>query len=130
MPKHKADRKTVRFVRLMTGFDVGSWLGEILQYLSISVDMKIRIGFSFIGVQMIKHHIPKYTYFWAAPDLCEIEGKFYYPDDAAKFAEDLKGVKEPQYLTQTFLKSQSGKIFDTSGIGPHVLIACYIWITK
>ena len=114
----------------MTGFDVGSWLGEILQYLSISVDMKIRIGFSFIGVQMIKHHIPKYTYFWAAPDLCEIEGKFYYPDDAAKFAEDLKGVKEPQYLTQTFLKSQSGKIFDTSGIDPHALIACYIWITK
>ena len=113
----------------MNGFNVGSWLGEILQYLSISVDMKIQVGFSFVGVQY-KKNIPKYTYFWAAPDLCEIEGKFYYPNDAAEFAKNLEKNAEPDYLEQTFLKSQSGKIFDTSGIGPHALIACYIWITK
>ena len=125
----KADRKTVRFVRLMSGFNVGQWLGQILEYLAVSVDMKIRIGFSFLGVKY-KQNEPEYIYFYAAADLCEIEETFTHPVDAIKFARDLEKYTHRDYLQQTFLASQSDNIFSTSGIGPHILVASYIWITK
>ena len=113
----------------MSGFNVGEWLGQILKYLAISVDMRVRIGFSFVGVTY-KKQIPEYIYFFAALDLSEINERFYYPQDAQKFAEELKKYNERDYMQKTFLNSQSGKVFDTSGIGPYCLVACYIWITK
>ena len=91
--------------------------------------MRIQIGFSFIGVKY-KNEIPEYIYYFAAPELSEIEEKFFYPADAHQFAKSLEPNTEADYLKQTFFNSQSGKIFDTSGIGPYALVACYIWITK
>ena len=113
----------------MSGFNVGEWLGQILEYLSISVDMKIQIGFSFVGVKY-KKLVPSYIYFFAAPDLCQIKKTFRFPADALKFALDLESQTYRQFLQQTFLKTQSGEVFESSGIGPFVLVACYIWITK
>ena len=113
----------------MSGFNVGQWLGQIVDYLAVSVDMRIQIGFSFLGVKHVEN-IPEYIYFFAAPDLCQIEKIFTHPEDALKFARDLEKYTESDYLQQTFLNSQSGEIFSTSGIGPHVLVASYIWITK
>ena len=113
----------------MTGFNVGQWLGQIVENLAISVDMKIKIGFSFLGVKYVEDN-PEYIYFFAAPELCEIKETFTHPLDAIKFARDLEEYTEADYLHQTFLKSQSGNIFTNSGIGPHILVASYIWITK
>ena len=118
----------------MTGFNVGHWLGQILENLAISVDMKIKVGFSFLGVKLRnvenEENLPEYIYFFAAPELCEIKETFTHPLDAIKFARDLEKYTERDYLQQTFLNSQSGDIFSTSGIGPHILVASYIWITK
>ena len=119
----------MRFVRLMTGFNVGQWLGQIVKDLAVSSEMKIQIGFSFIGVKY-NENIPEYMYFFAAPDLCQIQETFSHPVDAIKFARDLEKFTEADYLHQTFLESQSGKIFKNSGINPYVLIASYVWITK
>ena len=118
----------------MTGFNVGQWLGQIVENLAISVDMKIKIGFSFLGVKLrnveMEENLPEYIYFFAAPELCEIKKTFTHPLDAIKFARDLENYTERDFLQQTFLKSQSGNIFTNSGIGPHILVASYIWITK
>ena len=130
VPKHKLVRKTVRFVRLMTGFNVGEWVKEILDPLAISSDIRINIGFSFVGKKWVKHQIPEYIYFYAAQELSSIKALIRTKADSKKFLEDLQQQNYSDFLEQTFLETDSGDPFANSGIAPHLLIACYMWITK
>ena len=128
VPKHKRDRKTLRFVRLMTDFNVGSWLGEILKYLYVSVDMRIQIGFSFVARK--GNTEPTFIYYFAAPDLASYDKTFEFTEDALKFAAELENTKHSDFLSETFFEKMTENIFAQSGIRPDVLIACYFWITK
>ena len=110
-------------------FNPGVFLQEIIPRLSISIDIRIRVGFSFIGVKHEKL-TPQYTYFFAAPDLCRIRGMFQTRQEAFDFAKELEKRQNHDFLNETFLESESGTIFTNSGIGPHKLVACYIWISK
>ena len=133
IPRHKQARKTIRFVRLMTGFNVGAWLKEILEFLIISVDIQISIGFSFIGRKAswkLEDGEFEYIYYYAAKDLCTINERFYDMNDALKFANDIEEYDYSDFLSETFFETESGDPFINSGIMPHVLVANYIWITK
>ena len=133
VPKHTHDRKTIRFVRLMTGFDVGKWLKELLSFMKFSVDIRISIGFSFIGQKSLwKLDLDEneYIYYYAAQDLCTISERFFEMRDARKFADEIAKMDYADFLHETFMETESGDPFVNSGINPHVLIANYIWITK
>ena len=113
----------------MNGFDVGSWLSEIVKNLTVSRYMRISVGFSFIGVKYEKTE-PKFIYFYAAQELCTINGTFRKRSQARKFAKNLEGKPYYEFLSETFLETESGDPFANSGIGPHCLVACFVWITK
>ena len=133
IPKHKQPRKTLRFVRLMTGFNVGAWLKEILEFLIISVDIQISIGFSFIGRKAewkLEEGEFEYIYYYAAKDLCTINERFYDMNDVIKFANEIEQYEYSDFLSETFFETESGDPFINSGIMPHVLVANSIWITK
>ena len=122
--------KTLRLVRLMNGsFNPGSLLKEIIPQLAISVDVHIKVGFSFIGVKYEKLQ-PTYSYFFAAQELCTIRGRFQNQEEAMKFANQLEKRQYHDFLNETFLESESGDIFTNSGIGPHCLVGCYLWLSK
>ena len=104
--------------------DIADWLTELLTPLRISVDMRISVGFSFIGQKS-----NRLTYFFAAKELCTINGVFRKKTSALDFAKSLKRPHHG-FLEETFLSTESGEPFSLSGIRPHSLIACYIWITK
>ena len=117
-------------VRLMNGsFNPGSFLKEIIPFLGISIDIRINVGFSFIGVKLEKLE-PKFSYFFAAKDLCTIKGVFRKRQDAIDFAEKLETRQYNDLLNETFFENESGDIFTNSGIGPYCLVACTIWIQK
>lgn len=110
-------------------FNPGVLLKKIIPHLAISIDVRIKIGFSFIGVKYDKLK-PRFTYFFAAPELCTIRGVFRKQQEALEFAEQLEKRQYHDFLNETFLESESGNIFTNSGIGPHCLVACFIWISK
>ena len=110
-------------------FNPGQFLKEIIPHLSISIDIRVKVGFSFIGAKYEKLE-PQYSYFFAAPDLCTIRGTFYKRQELMEFAEKLEQRQHHDFLNETFLESESGDIFTNSGIGPHTLVACYIWVSK
>ena len=129
-PQHKKGLKTIRLVRLMNGeYNPGTFLKQLIPFLSMSIDIQIKIGFSFIGVQ---NHFDKqrFTYFFAAQDLCTIREVFHKREEMSKFADQLEKQQYDDFLQETFLKSQSGERFIESGIRPLVLVACYTWIRK
>ena len=129
-PKHKKGLKTLRLTRLMNGkYNPGTFLKQLIPHLTVGIDLRISVGFSFIGVKYEKME-PKYSYFFAAQDLCTIQGVFHKREEAFDFAEKLE--KRPYFdlLNETFFQSESGDIFTNSGIGPHLLVANYLWISK
>ena len=109
-------------------FDVGKWLGDILKYLYVSVDMRVQIGFSFVARK--GNTEPTFIYYFAAPELSSYDKTFEYTVDAMKFALDLENTKHSEFLSNTFFSKMEENVFAQSGIRPDVLIACYIWITK
>ena len=122
--------KTVRLVRLMNDeFNPGTFLKQLVPHLTVSIDIRINIGFSFIGVQD-QHLEPKYSYFFAAEDLCTIKGVFRKREDILNFAENLEKREYLDFLQETFLESESGDRFTKSGIRPFCLVACHMWIMK
>ena len=128
VPKHNRMKKTVKFVRLMNGFNVGSWIKELVNTVKISIDMSIHVGFSFIAVKQLPNI--SYKYFYAAKDLCLINGNFDNEKDALKFAENLEKQDYADFHEETFFATESGDPFQKSGFGPKQLIGCYVWITK
>ena len=133
VPKHTKARKTIRFVRLMTGFNVGDWLKELLSFMRVSVDITISIGFSFIGRKnhwKLDEGEKELIYYYAAPDLCTLSERFNKMQDAKRFADDVSQMDYADFLHETFMETESGDPFVNSGISPHALIANFIWITK
>ena len=117
----------------MTGFNVGAWLKELLDFMIFSVDIQISIGFSFIGRKphwKLEEDELEYIYYFAAPDLCTINERFYDMNDALKFADEIEKMDYSDFIRETFFETESGDPFDNSGICPDVLVANYIWITK
>ena len=117
----------------MTGFNVGAWLKEILEFLIMSVDIQISIGFSFIGRKAewkLEEGESQYIYYYAGKELCTINERFHDMNDALKFANDIEQKEYSDFLSETFFETESGDPFINSGIMPHVLVANYIWITK
>ena len=110
-------------------FNPGTFLKQLIPHLTVGVDIEINVGFSFIGVQD-QDLEPKYTYFFAAQDLCTIKGIFLKREKAIEFAENLEKRNYFDFLQETFLSSESGERFINSGINPFCLVACYIWISK
>ena len=110
-------------------FNPGSFIKELIPYIGISIDVRIKVGFSFIGVQYEKLE-PRFSYFFAAEELSTIRGIFQKRKDAMEFAEDLEKRQYNDFLNETFLESEAGDQFSNSGIGPLALVACYIWIAK
>ena len=117
----------------MTGFNVGAWLKEILDFLVFSTEIQISVGFSFIGRKaewQLEEGEFEYIYYFAAKDLCTINERFYDMNDAIKFANEIEQLEYSDLLSETFFETESGDPFISSGIMPHVLVANYIWITK
>ena len=110
-------------------FNPGTFLKQLVPHLTVSIDIRINIGFSFIGVQD-QHLEPKYSYFFAAQDLCTIKGTFLQREEAMSFAEDLEKRNYIDFLQETFFSTESGERFTNSRIGPFCLVACYMWIMK
>ena len=110
-------------------YNPGTFLKQLLPHLTVGIDIEINVGFSFMGVQ---HRFlePRYSYFFAAQDLCTIKGIFHKREEAMDFAEELQKKNYRDFLQETFLESESGDRFTNSGIGPFCLVACYIWISK
>ena len=129
-PQHKQGLKTLRFVRLMTpDYNPGQFLKQLIKYLTVGVSVRVKIGFSFIGVQY-QNGEPRFSYFFAAEDLCLIEGVFRKKQDLNDFADQIEKLQHKNFLNQTFLASKSGERFSNSGISPHILVASYFWIRK
>ena len=110
-------------------YDPGTFLKQLIPHLTVGVDLQIKIGFSFIGIQF-KSGKPRYSYFYAAEDLCTINKIFHKIDDVYDFVEELIQKPYYEYLHETFLESESGERFANSGINPLQLVANYIWIRK
>ena len=110
-------------------YNPGSFLKQLIPYLTVGIDIRINIGFSCIGVKY-QNGDPQFSYFFAAPSLCTIREVFHKREEISKFADELEKQQYDDFLQETFLKSESGEIFENSGFGPYCLVACYIWISK
>ena len=110
-------------------FNPGTFLKQLLPHLTVGIDIRINIGFSFVGIQN-QHLEPKFSYFFAAQDLCTIKGVFHKREEAIDFAEELQKKNYRDFLNETFFSTESGDRFTNSRIGPFCLVACYIWISK
>ena len=110
-------------------FNPGTFLKQLIPHLTVSIDIRINIGFSFIAIQN-QHLEPKFSYFFAAQDLCTIKGTFVKREEALAFAEELETRKDRDFLSEIFFSTESGERFINSRIGPFCLVACYIWISK
>ena len=110
-------------------YNPGTFLKQLLPHLTVGIDIEINVGFSFMGVQH-RFFESRYSYFFAAQDLCSIKGIFHKQEEAMDFAEELQKKDYGDFLQETFLSSESGERFTNSGIGPYCLVACYIWISK
>ena len=110
-------------------FNPGTFLKQLIPHLTVGIDIRIKIGFSFIAIQN-QHLEPKYSYFFAAEDLCTIKGVFFKREEAMDFAEELTKRNYVDFLQETFFSTESGERFVNSRIGPFCLVACYIWISK
>ena len=117
----------------MTGFNVGEWLKELLSFMIFSVDIRISVGFSFVGRKdhwKLEDDEKELIYFFCAPDTCTMSERFYTMKDARRFADDVSKMDYVDFLHETFLETEGGDPFANSGINPHALIANFIWITK
>ena len=129
-PKNKKGLKTIRLVRLMNGeYNPGTFLKELIPHLSMGIDIRVNIGFSFIGRKMERGE-PHYLYFFAAQNCCTIKGVFHKIEDLKGFADELERRQYFDLLNETFFQSESGQNFQNSGFDPECLVACYIWISK
>ena len=130
VPKHNRGLKTIRLVRLMNGsFNPGPFIKDLIPKLGISIDIRIKVGFSLIGVKFEKME-QEFTYFYAAEELAAFKGVFRKHEEAVAFAESLEKRQYHDFMNETFLESESGDAFANSGFGPHYLVACYIWLSK
>ena len=121
---------TIRMVRLMNGeYNPGTFLKQLIPYLTVGIDIRVKVGFSFIGVS-IKSGEPKFSYFFAAEDLCTINAVFKEHEKLEEFAEELEKKQYNDFLHETFLASESGERFIQSGIYPYQLVANYLWLRK
>ena len=110
-------------------FNPRAFIKELIPKLSISIDIRIKVGFSFIGAKYEKLE-PQYSYFYAAEELATIRGIFQKRSEAIEFAENIEKLQYHDFLNETFLNSEAGDVFTNSGIGPRYLVACTIWISK
>ena len=114
-------------VRLMNGiYNPGTFLKQLIPNISVGVDMRIKIGFSFLALQ----YGVKYSYFYAAEDLCTINKVFHKIKDVQDFADEIEKMTYEDFLEETFLKSKAGERFVDSGIHAFRLVANTIWIRK
>ena len=121
---------TIRMVRSMNGeYNPGTFLKQLIPYLTVGIDIRVKVGFSFIGVS-IKSGEPKFSYFFAAEDLCTINKAFREHKKLEDFAEELEKKQYNDFLHETFLASKSGERFIQSGIYPYQLVANYLWLRK
>lgn len=111
-------------------YNPGTFLKQLIPHLTVGIDMRIKVGFSFIGVKIQSNGEPRYSYFFAAEDLCTINQVFHKREQAMTFAENLEKQQYDDFLNETFLVSKSGERFAQSGISPLALVANYIWIRK
>ena len=107
-------------------YNPGTFLKQIIQNLSVGVDLQIKIGFSFLALQ----YGVKYSYFYAAEDLCTINKTFHKIKDVRDFADQIEKMTYEDFLEETFLKSKAGERFIDSGIHAFQLVANYIWLRK
>ena len=110
-------------------YNPGTFLKQLIPHLMVGIDIRIKIGFSFIGVQF-QDLKPKYSYFYAAEDLSSIQELFETKDEMMTFANNLENKKYDDFLKETFLASAAGERFSNSAIEPLQLVANYIWIRK
>ena len=108
----------------------GTFLKQLIPHLTVGIDLEINVGFSFIAIQSQHDLEPKFSYFFAAQDLCTIKGTFVQREEAMKFAKELEKQNYSDLLKETFFSTESGERFLNSRIGPYCLVACYIWISK
>ena len=110
-------------------FNPGAFIKEFIPNIGISIDIDIKVGFSFIGAKYEKLE-PQLSYFYAAEELATIRGTFRKHKEAIAFAEEIEKRDYNDFLNETFLNSEAGDIFTNSGIGPVRLVACTIWLSK
>ena len=129
-PKKPKGLMTIRLVRLMSEeYNPGTFLKQIVPYLTVGIDVRVKVGFSFIAVRY-EGGLPEFSYFFAAEDLCTINKLFLTREKLKEFADNLEKMTHDDLLHETFLASKSGERFTDSGFTPFQLIANYIWIRK
>ena len=129
-PNNPRGLMTIRLVRLMNGeYNPGTFLKQLVPYVTVGIDIDVKIGFSFIAVKYIAGE-PKFSYFFAARDLCTINKLLLTREKLNEFAESLEKFTYADFLHETFLASKSGERFTESGIMPFMLVANYLWLRK
>ena len=129
-PNNSRGLTTIRLVRLMNGeYNPGTFLKQLVPYVTVGIDIDVKVGFSFIAVKYIAGE-PKFSYFFAARDLCTINKLLLTREKLKEFAENLEKMTYDDLLHETFLASKSGERFTDSGFVPFQLIANYMWIRK
>ena len=123
VPKHNRTPKTIRLTRLNYKFDLNDWLQEIEPLIAGPCD--IRIGYSFIAKakdELIFVFCPKAL----APYKAQVKNK----TELKEFFSQVKSMKEPDHLENTFFSTLSGSAFTESGYTPFKLVSNTIWISK
>ena len=123
VPKHNRTPKTVRLTRLNFKFDLNEWLQEIEPLITGPCD--IRIGYSFIATannEFIFVFCPKAL----APYRAEVKNR----TELKEFFNQVKSMKEPDHLENTFFSTFAGNPFTESGYTPFKLVSNTIWISK
>ena len=110
-------------------YNPGTFLKQLVPYVTVGIDIRVKIGFSFIAVRYIVGQ-PEFSYFFAAQDLCTINKVFLERQTLKEFAENLEKMTYDDFLHETFLKSESGERFTDSGFSPLILVASYFWLRK
>lgn len=125
VPKHNKNPKTIRLTRLNTNLNLKTWLEKIEKTLAISFPMKIQIGYSFLA--KTKEEI---IFVFCPKALASYSATINSKSDFTKFLDEVKELKDFEHLQNTFLSTDTGSPFTTSGYRPHLLISNTIWITK
>ena len=121
-----------RFFVSFSGFSdkkilVLKWLHQISKNVLFSLDTNVRVGFSFISWKPLTG---EKIYLFAAPSLASYKFFCNSKKECKLHFEKIGTRDNSDLLHETFLESQDGNIFSSSGYCPLKLVCSYVWIKK
>ena len=144
-PGIKARNKfsTVTIQRLFTpDFDLREWLSKIAKNVCWAQYTMVQVGFSFIGIDLLKLSkifktylawkptTNEHIYIWAGRGLSPFNFEASNQAECLQHFEKISRLSHSELLNETFITDEHDYNYCTSGFCPKKIVSTYVWIQK